>query len=85
MKGTTMKTIRKIRSYYENHKFFCGVIAGEALMLGSIYYYNRKDTPVEMLMPLNEDAFNTIATGGAALAQVGSNLVWIAKEVHLPK
>ena len=80
-----MPSIRKIRNYYENHKFFCGLMAGEALMVGAILYSNRNTNLTEHLMTLDESSFNTIANGGAVLTQVGSKLVWIAKEVHLPE
>ena len=80
-----MPRIQKIRNYYENHKFFCGLMAGEALMVGAIIYSNRNTKLTEHLMTLDESSFNTIANGGAVLTQVGSKLVWIAKEVHLPE
>ena len=80
-----MPRIQKIRNYYENHKFFCGLMAGEALMVGAIIYSNRNPKLTEHLMTLDESSFNTIANGGAVLTQVGSKLVWIAKEVHLPE
>ena len=80
-----MKNIRKIRDFYENHKFFCGVIAGEALMVGAIIYSNRNPKLTEHLMTLDESTFDAIANGEHVLTQVGSSLVWIAKEIHLPE
>lgn len=80
-----MKNIRKVRDFYENHKFFCGVMAGEVIMFGAIMYTNRKTNLTEHLMTLDENSFNTIANGEPVLTQVGSHLVWIAKEIHLPK
>ena len=80
-----MPRIQKIRNYYENHKFFCGLMAGEALMVGAILYSNRNTNLTEHLMTLDESSFNTIANGDAALIRVGSHLVWLAKEIHLPE